>query len=125
MSRARAESLLRRQIYLHGSPVTVQHFTETDGGSRGPAYSEGDTDEIKAYPDTSGGNRQLGELLGVELSSDIAFHCLKDDLSDQLAGGGNTAASEVSYNGRSYVVEDVEDNGRPVVVLHCTTEQDN
>lgn len=125
MSRARTESLFRRKIYSYGSPLTVQHYTESDSGSRGPEYAAGETDEIKAYPDTSGGNRQLGELFGVETSADIVFHCLKSDLSEQLAEGGNTAASDVDYNGQTYVVERIEDNGRPVVMLHCTTEQDN
>jgi hypothetical protein len=64
-------------------------------------------------------------LFGLELQNDIAFIALESELSDQATDGGHAGASEVSYNGRSYVVEHIEDNGTPAVVLHCTTEQDN
>ena len=125
MSRNRTESLLRRKLYTHGSAVEIQHYIEADGGSRGPEWQPGETDEINVYPDTSGGSRQLGELFGLELQNDIAFIALESELSDQAADGGHAGASEVSYNDRSYVVEHIEDNGTPAVVLHCTTEQDN
>lgn len=125
MSRNRTESLLRRKLYTHGSPVEIQHYTEADGGSRGPEWQPGEADQINAYPDTSGGSRQLGELFGVELQNDIAFTVLESELSDQATDGGHAGASHVTYNGRDYVVEHIEDNGTPAVVLHCTTEQDN
>lgn len=125
MSRNRTESLLRRKLYTHGSAVEIQHYVEGGSGSRGPQWTEGDTDEINAYPDTSGGSRQLGELFGVELQTDIAFHVLGSELSDQATDGGGAGTSEVTYNGRTYPVEHIEDNGTPAVVLHCTTEQDN
>lgn len=118
--RPSATAAIRKRLQMHGVDIALQHYEEADSG-RGTIWQESEEETIKAYPSYSGSSSTLGELLGIELQEEMAFAVLADDVSDDLRDGGHDGATDVTYDGRSYVVEQVEDLKQGTVTLHCST----
>ncbi|ELY23018.1 hypothetical protein C500_21180 [Natrialba magadii ATCC 43099] len=110
---------------MHGVDISIQHYEVGEGGSRGSPAEESATDDVKAYVQDKSASTSLSELLGQEMSIDIVFTVLADDVDEDLRDGGHDAASTVTYHGRSYVVEHAEDEGGATITLHCSTREDS
>lgn len=106
---------------MHGVDISIQHYEIEDGGSRGNRPVESEEQTVKAYPQDKTASASLSELLGRELSIDIRFRVLEEDMHEDLRDGGHDGASRVTYNDRTYVVEHVEDEGDGTLSLHCST----